>query len=195
MAVRIENQRTQNAHSSEVIAAAKLVKVIKNNGNVALLAKSGCGLGKPPLLRGEQPILTNELTPVEVQIVIHIVGAEFGGQLGRRKLRQRFHLITAAADLIKENIVILPYPALGIIAIRQDNDSEAVCIHLPFRGPCKISLPTSQSCPSGFFTITWHRGSFRRLICSIPSSSWLLGSDSSAMCPHASEIGSGSAPP
>lgn len=145
MAVRIENQRIQNAHSAEVITAAKLVKVIKNNGNVALLAKSGCGLGKPLLLRVEQPILTIELTPVEVQIVIHIVGAEFGGQLGRRELRQRFHLITAAADLIKENMVILPYPALGIIATRQDNDSEAVCIHLPFRGPCKISFPTSQS--------------------------------------------------
>ena len=67
--------------------------------------------------------------------------------------------------------------------------------YLPFRGPCKTSFPTSQSCPSGFFTITWQSGSFRRLVCSIPSSRLLLGSDSSTMCPHASEIGSGSAPP
>lgn len=138
-------QRIQNARSAEVIAAAELFKAIKNNGNAALLAKSGCSLGKPPLLRGEQPILTNELTPVEVQIVIHKVGAEFGGQLGRQELRQRFHLITATADLIKENIVILPYPALVIIAIRQDNDSEAVRIHLPFLAPCRTSFPTNQS--------------------------------------------------
>lgn len=74
-------------------------------------------------------------------------------------------------------------------------DVENTFCHLPFRGPCRTSFPTSQSWPRGFFTITWQSGSFRRLVCSIPSSSLLLGSDSSAMCPHASEIGSGSAPP
>ena len=67
--------------------------------------------------------------------------------------------------------------------------------YLPFLAPCRTSFPTSQSWPRGFFTITWHSGSFRRLVCSIPFSRLLLGSDSSAICPHASEIGSGSAPP
>ena len=65
-------------------------------------------------------------------------------------------------------------------------------LYLPFLGPWRTSFPIINTINNGFLTITWHSGSFRRLVCSIPSSRLLLGSDSSAMCPHASEIGSGS---
>jgi len=67
--------------------------------------------------------------------------------------------------------------------------------HRPFLAPCSTSFPTSQIPSMGFFTITWHSGSFRRLVCSTPSSSWLLSVDSSRNCPHASKIDTGSVPP
>lgn len=67
--------------------------------------------------------------------------------------------------------------------------------YLPFLAPCSTSFPTSQMPSMGFFTINRHSGSFRRLVCSTPSSSWLLSADSSGNCPHASKIGTGSAPP
>ena len=72
---------------------------------------------------------------------------------------------------------------------------KAPVYHRPFLAPCSTSFPTSQIPSMGFFRITWHSGSFRRLACSTPSSSWLQSVDSSGICSHASRIGRGSVPP
>ena len=118
MAIRVKGQRIQYAHPPESIAAAKLLEIAEHSRNCAVLGKDACRLGEAKVLCGEQPTFADKLIPVEVQIIVHIAGAENGCKLGCQELRQRLDLIAAATGLIKVDAVILPDPALSVVAVR-----------------------------------------------------------------------------
>ena len=117
MTVGIENQRVQNAHPAEVFSTVKFLEVIKKNRDRTLALEDACCLCKALVFGGKQTAFTDKLTTVEIQVVVHVTGTQNGCELCCQELRQRLYFKTAAAGLIKEDVLPFSDPTFSVIAV------------------------------------------------------------------------------